>query len=57
VVVVAYLVLVLGGIPIVQVSKGNVLYLAWVAVLTVVLIVICWLKGEPPRWRWGGRDD
>ena len=25
------------------------------AVLTAVLIAICRLKGEPPRWRWG--DD
>jgi hypothetical protein len=23
------------------------------AALTAVLIAICWLKGEPPRWRWG----
>lgn len=29
-------------------------YLASVVLLTVVLIGICWLKGEPPRWRWGG---
>ena len=21
--------------------------------LTVVLVIICWLKGEPSRWRWG----
>ena len=26
---------------------------AYFAVLTAVLIAICWLKGEPPRWRWG----
>jgi hypothetical protein len=26
-----------------------------VATLTALLIAICWLKGEPPRWRWG--DD
>ena len=25
-----------------------------VAVLTALLVTICWLKGEPPRWRWGG---
>ena len=25
--------------------------------LAAVLIVICWLKGEPPAWRWGNRDD
>jgi len=25
---------------------------------TVVLIGVCWLKGEPPRWRWGrARND
>ena len=22
--------------------------------LTLGLVGICWLKGEPPRWRWGG---
>jgi len=21
---------------------------------SVVLVAICWWKGEPPRWRWGG---
>ena len=27
-----------------------------VAVLgqSVVLVAVCWWKGEPPRWRWGG---
>jgi hypothetical protein len=24
-----------------------------VAVLTLALVAVCWLKGEPPRWRWG----
>lgn len=23
------------------------------AVLTFALLVICWRKGEPPKWRWG----
>ena len=27
--------------------------LAYVAVLVALLIGICWLKGEPPRWHWG----
>ena len=27
--------------------------LAYIVALTTVLIAICWLKGEPPRWRWG----
>jgi hypothetical protein len=21
--------------------------------LSVALLAVCWLKGEPPRWRWG----
>lgn len=25
-------------------------------VLTLLLLAICWLKGEPPRWRSGGRN-
>ncbi len=27
----------------------------YVIVLAVLLTLVCWLKGEPPRWRWG--DD
>jgi hypothetical protein len=30
-------------------------YLAYVAVLIGLFVGVCWLKGEPPRWRWG--DD
>ena len=56
VVLISYFALVLGGIPFIQVTKGNVLYVAYVSVLTVALIAVCWLTGEPPRWRWGGRD-
>jgi len=28
-------------------------FFASVTLLSGVLIGICWLKGEPPRWRWG----
>ncbi|MFL9863653.1 hypothetical protein PQR67_05665 [Paraburkholderia fungorum] len=24
-----------------------------VVLLSAALLAICWLKGEPPRWRWG----
>ena len=30
-------------------------FIASVAI-TTALIVICWVKGERPRWRWGGRE-
>jgi hypothetical protein len=29
-------------------------YMAYVLLLAVLLIGVCWLTGEPPRWRWGG---
>ena len=28
-------------------------YLIYVAAVSIGLVVVCWLKGEPPRWRWG----
>lgn len=29
-------------------------FLVYVGVLTALLVAICWWKGEPPKWRWGG---
>ena len=28
-------------------------FATYVVALTALVIAICWLKGEPPRWRWG----
>ena len=56
VVLVAYLALVLGGIPLIQATKGTVVYIAYVLVLTVASVTVCWFTGEPPRGHWGGRD-
>ena len=33
------------------------LLLTYVALLVIALFAICWLKGEPPRWLWGGDGD
>jgi hypothetical protein len=27
--------------------------LLFVGALTAALVLICWRKGEPPKWRWG----
>jgi len=32
-------------------------YIACVVGSAVLLVAVCWLKGEPPRWRWGDDDD
>ncbi|HEU4624688.1 MAG TPA: hypothetical protein VFS52_08015 [Steroidobacteraceae bacterium] len=56
VVLTTYLALVFAGIPLIQVTKGDITYFAYLIALTALLIVVCRLKGEPPRWRWGDRD-
>jgi hypothetical protein len=53
----AYLALVLAGIPWIQFAWGGGPYLLYVLGLTVLLVAVCWLKGEPPRWRWGDRES
>jgi hypothetical protein len=35
--------------------QGHSLYLVFVGFISVAFVVICWLKGEPPKWRWGKR--
>jgi hypothetical protein len=30
------------------------LFFAFEAVMVAVIFAICYAKGEPPRWRWGG---
>lgn len=32
-------------------------YLIGVAVLVALLLLVCFLKGERPRWRWGNEDE
>jgi hypothetical protein len=29
------------------------LYFLYILIPTIILIVICYKKGEKPRWRWG----
>jgi hypothetical protein len=31
--------------------------IAFVVIMGVVLCLICYWKGEPPRWRWGDRSE
>ena len=46
-----YFALVLGGIPVIQASRGSVVYIAYLLALTVILVAVCWLTGEPSGWR------
>ncbi|MFZ0765642.1 hypothetical protein [Bradyrhizobium sp.] len=54
-VLVGFFALVIAGIFLVPPQRSMVAFAAYIIALTVILTAICWLKGEPPRWRWG--DD
>ncbi|MGO9359245.1 MAG: hypothetical protein ACLP1D_16530 [Xanthobacteraceae bacterium] len=50
-----FVVLVAAGAWLFPPRTAHVAYLAYVVVLCLLLTGVCWLKGAPPRWRWG--DD
>ena len=49
-----FLAFVLAGAFVVLPRHGPVLFIGYSLLLTAILCVICWFKGERPRWRWGG---
>jgi hypothetical protein len=57
VVILAYVVLLGGGALVIEHSKRFAQFFTFYSVaLSVVLVAVCWWKGEPPRWQWGGND-
>jgi hypothetical protein len=48
-----YMLLLLGGIALIDTRLHVTVFLAYTAVVSALFVAICWLKGEPPRWRWG----
>jgi hypothetical protein len=48
-----WLALLCGGAALLLPGGHFGLWIASVAALTVALIVLCLVKGEKPRWRWG----
>jgi len=49
----AFAILTAFGVFIFPPNDGPGAFFVYVAVLIGLLTAICWLKGEPPRWRWG----
>jgi hypothetical protein len=45
--------LVLLGAVVLLPAQGQLAFVAWCTVLCVLLVGVCWIKGEPPAWRWG----
>ena len=53
VVMAIFALLLLAGAVTLLPSHGPVAFVAYAALLCVLLLAVCWLKGEPPAWRWG----
>ncbi len=53
VVFVGYLAAVFGGLALFPPDKSMGGYLVYLTVLTLLLMLVCFLKGEPARWHWG----
>src|SRR5689334_6531628 len=47
----------LGGSAFLLMPRHFALWIVSIAILTVALFVVCLIKGETPRWRWGERDS
>jgi hypothetical protein len=46
-----YLALIIGGILLF--GGRPRITIPYMVILSAALIAVCWVKGEPPRWRWG----
>ncbi|ULU25923.1 hypothetical protein [Dyella terrae] len=49
----AYIALLAGGGAWLKADHSHGWFVLYAAALTAVLLLVCWLKGEPARWRWG----
>ena len=49
-------VLIVVGVVLFPPTTERNLFVGYVVELSTVLVIVCWITGEPPRWRWG-RDD
>ena len=52
-VMIFYLILITLSVYIFPPDKKRALFMSSVILLNILLVVVCWIKGEPPKWRWG----
>jgi hypothetical protein len=55
-VLIAFVCLVIAAARIFPPRRSLTAYIGCVAGLSIIMLIVCWLKGEPPRWRWGGGE-
>jgi hypothetical protein len=55
VVLILFIMLMAFGAVLFPPDRHGISYGLFVCLCSLLLFVVCWWKGEPPRWRWGGR--
>ncbi len=55
VVLVLFFAMLLVGAVLLLPGQGNGAFIAYTVLLCALLVAVCWVKGEPPKWRWGGK--
>lgn len=53
IVLAAYAGLLLAGFVLFPPQQAMTAFILHTTVISALLLAVCWLKGEPPRWRWG----
>jgi len=49
----AFFALIIAGIFVFPPAESLGRFIVYTSIVTALLVAVCWLKGEPPRWRWG----
>ncbi len=49
----SYFLLLFAAVFFLTAAAHPVAFTIFAVITTLVLVLICWLKGEPPRWQWG----
>jgi uncharacterized membrane protein len=57
VVLIAFLAAAIGGMAIFPPEPTPLPYIAFLAVISVLLTLICYVTGEPAKWRWGNASE
>jgi len=52
-----FFVLVGAGAVVLLPGRSPVAFVVYCILLNLLLVAVCWFKGERPRWRWGDKDN
>ena len=53
---IAFICLVVAGAWLFPPHRATMAFVAYMVALSIILVTVCWMTGEPPRWRWGDED-